>query len=259
MRQLDSHAANDHGALDATGDGFIEAREVRTEPTGTRPRSTAGLGPARAGLWYKAMLCCGVFSFTLIAGAVIPEPSQAQHVTPVSRDAKIANALTAAPQEITRDAAVRDWPSKDGEGLALLRPGTNGWSCLPDDPTTPGNDPTCVDQTFLDAVSAFFSGQTPRVTRVGYGYMLTSDAEGSNVDPTATKATPTNQWHHAGPHVMLIYPDPKMLDGLPTTPSAQGPYVMFPGTPIAHVMLPVASGYLRAGAHDGGRNGGKRP
>ena len=81
-------------------------------------------------------------------------------------------------------------------------------------------------------------------------HMLTSDAEGSNTDPTARKATPTNQWHHAGPHMMILYPDPKLLEGLPTQPSAFGPYVMFPGLPIAHVMLPVQSGYAHRGLHN---------
>ena len=107
----------------------------------------------------------------------------------------------------------KDWPSREGEGL-LLRQGTNGWVCLSDDATTPGNDPMCMDSTFHDAVAAFFAGQNSKVTRVGYAYMLTSDAEGSNTDPTARKATPTNQWHHAGPHVMILYPRPEADRGV---------------------------------------------
>jgi hypothetical protein len=183
----------------------------------------------------------------VLLGAIVAERAQAQGgAQPSSRDAKIANALTAAPEAITRNATVKDWPGKEGDGLTLLRQGTNEWVCLPDDPTTPGNDPMCMDRTFHDAVVAFFGGQQPTITRVGYAYMLTSDAEGSNTDPRAQSATPTNQWHHAGPHVMLLYPDAKLLAGLPTTPSKYGPYVMFPGTPIAHVMLPVQSGDARS-------------
>ena len=186
----------------------------------------------------------------LLLGVIVAERTGAQGAAQSSsRDRRIANALTAAPEEITRSATVKDWPRKEGEGLILLRPGTNEWVCLPDDPTTPGNDPVCMDQTFHDALVAYFSGQAPRITTVGYAYMLTSDAEGSNTDPMAQSATPTNQWHHAGPHVMVIYPDVKLLDGLPTTPNAYGPYVMFPGTPIAHVMLPVQSGYARSHAN----------
>ena len=192
----------------------------------------------------------------VLMGVIVVERTGAQAVAQSpARDVRIANALTSAPEEITRNATVKDWPSKEGEGLVLLREGTNEWVCLPDDPTTPGNDPVCMDETFHDALVAYFSGQAPKITRVGYAYMLTSDAEGSNTDPMAQSATSTNQWHHAGPHVMVIYPDVKLLDGLPTKPSAYGPYVMFPGTPIAHVMLPVQSGYGHS--HPGASNGRK--
>ena len=217
----------------------------------SRPLLSIATGPARAIAWCRPVLCCGLLSLSMLVGVVAPRDARAQSVTPASsREAKIANALTAGPEEISKNATVKDWPSKEGEGLALLRQGTNGWVCLPDDPTTPGNDPMCMDSTFHDALAAFFAGQNAKVTRVGYAYMLTSDAEGSNTDPTAAKATPTNQWHHAGPHVMILYPDAKLLEGLPTTPSAFGPYVMFPGLPIAHVMLPVRSGYAHRGSHN---------
>jgi hypothetical protein len=38
----------------------------------------------------------------------------------------------------------------------------------------------------------------------------------------ATRAGPTNQWHHAGPHIMVLYPDAKLLDGLPTKRARTG-------------------------------------
>jgi hypothetical protein len=194
-------------------------------------------------------------AIAILIGPVGVARAVAQTVTPASsKAAKIANALTAGPEEITRNAAVKDWPSREGEGLTPLRDGTNGWTCLPDDPTTPGDDPMCADATFLGAMIAFFSGQPAKPARVGYAYMLTSDAEGSNTDPTAQHATPTNQWHHAGPHVMVLYPDAKLLEGVSTMPSAFGPYVMFPGTPIAHVMLPVQSGYARSHAANRARS-----
>ena len=192
----------------------------------------------------RPILCCRVIAVALALAVVSAADATAQSGTmPSSRADKIANALTAAPEEITRNATVRDWPSKEGDGFTLLREGTNGWVCLPDDTVTPGNDPMCMDATFYAALSAYVAGKTPKVTRVAYAYMLTSDAEGSNLDPRAGAPTPTNQWHHAGPHVMVLFPDAKLLDGVPTSPSAYGPYVMFPGTPIAHVMLPTASGY----------------
>ena len=215
------------------------------------PRLLAGFaaGPTLTASNHRPILCCGLLSVALILGGATARDSHAQSAPPSSRAEKIANALTAAPEELTRNATVRDWPAKEGESFAILRQGANGWVCVPDDRMTRGNDPMCMDDAFYQAVSAYFAGQAPKFTRVAYAYMLTSDAEGSNVDPTAQSPTPTNQWHHAGPHVMVAFPDPKLLEGLPTKPSAYGPYVMFPGTPIAHVMLPVQSGYAHSGSH----------
>ena len=39
---------------------------------------------------------------------------------------------------------------------------------------------------------------------------------------------------------MLLVPDSKLLDGVPTDPHAGGPFVMWKGTPYAHVMVPIA-------------------
>jgi hypothetical protein len=225
---------------------------IRAEHRGSvDPHLLAGsaAGPTLATSWHGPILCCGLFSIALVVGAATAGDVHAQSAPPSSRAEKIANALTAAPEELTRDATVRDWPAKEGGGFAVLRQGTNGWVCLPDDAMTRGNDPMCMDDAFFGAVSAYFAGQVPKFTRVAYAYMLTSDAEGSNTDPRAQGPTPTNQWHHAGPHVMVAFPDPKLIEGLPAKPTAFGPYVMFPGTPIAHVMLPVQSGYAHAGPH----------
>jgi hypothetical protein len=39
---------------------------------------------------------------------------------------------------------------------------------------------------------------------------------------------------------MMVFPDSKTLDGLPTDPNAGGPWVMWKGTPYAHLMIPTA-------------------
>jgi hypothetical protein len=38
---------------------------------------------------------------------------------------------------------------------------------------------------------------------------------------------------------MLLLPDPALLDSYPTDPKNGGPYVMWKGTPYAHLMVPV--------------------
>jgi hypothetical protein len=44
----------------------------------------------------------------------------------MSRDQKIANAVSAAPAAISGQATVLDWPSKEGEAPAVLRTGNIG-------------------------------------------------------------------------------------------------------------------------------------
>jgi len=72
--------------------------------------------------------------------------------------------------------------------------------------------------------------------------MLAGDSPGggaSNIDPYAEGPTPDNDWVVEGPHVMIIVPDDSVLEGLPVQPDTDRPYVMYPDTPYAHIMLPV--------------------
>jgi hypothetical protein len=160
----------------------------------------------------------------------------------MSRDQKIANAVSAAPAAISGQATVLDWPSKEGEAPAVLRTGNNGWTCLPDMPDTEGNDPACLDKPWMDWADAYMAHRPPATGSVGIGYMLAPGGGwGSNTDPYAMKASPDNQWHMAPPHVMILVPDLKSLHGISTDPRNGGPYVMYPGTPYAHIMTPITS------------------
>jgi hypothetical protein len=75
---------------------------------------------------------------------------------------------------------------------------------------------------------------------MGFAYMLQGDLPVSNTDPFATAPTPTNQWiQTGGPHIMVLVPDPKLLEGISTDPENGGPFVMWKGTPYAHLMIPT--------------------
>jgi hypothetical protein len=161
-------------------------------------------------------------------------------MTTMARAQKIANAMTAAPSTISVKATVLDWPANEGGMPEVLRPGSNGWSCFPDMPESKGNDPMCVDGTWMKWIEAYFAHKTPEIGRVGIGYMLAAGgAWGSNTDPFAMKETPDNHWGHHNPHMMIVVPDPKPLAGLSTDPDNGGPYVMWAGTPYAHIMAPT--------------------
>jgi hypothetical protein len=151
---------------------------------------------------------------------------------------KIANAVTAAPSFISNNATIMD--RKDGK-MVTLRAGTNGWTCMPTDPAKEGNEPMCLDDEWMSFINALMTKATPQVKRVGVGYMIApGGAPGSNADPFAKAATPDNEWGYDPPHIMLVVTDPHELEGMSTKRQGGGPWVMWVGTPYAHVMIPLA-------------------
>jgi hypothetical protein len=150
------------------------------------------------------------------------------------KEALIASAISAAPASVSHDATVMDWQQN------VLRAGTNGWTCLPDMPDTPGNDPMCLDDPWLNWAHAWMTKTKPTYTEIGFGYMLRGGSPESNTDPYAEGPTSDNEWiSDPVPHIMMIVPDPKVLDGLTDDAESGGPWVMWRGTPYVHVMIPT--------------------
>lgn len=191
-----------------------------------------------------ALIAASLGFWTLRRNQPTPAPasdSAIAAVTPVpgSLEARLAEATAAGPEELVRGATIMDWPVAAGRAPNLLRPGTNGWSCWPSMPGVQGVSAMCVDSVFAAFGQAIMARQTPNVPRLGVGYMFTSDYSESNTDPFATAATADNDWHHVGPHLMIVFPDTTALRGYPTRPLAHAPYVMFPGTAYGHLMVPI--------------------
>lgn len=152
---------------------------------------------------------------------------------------KIQDAMSAAPAAISSQARILDWPATPNGQPTELRKGTNGWVCFPDAPGTPGDDPMCLDGVW-QAWAAARLARKPFSTKVaGIGYMLKGGAGASNTDPFKEKPDSGQPWLVAPPHVMWISPNPAALDQIPTDPTYGGPWVMWKGTPYAHVMIPA--------------------
>jgi hypothetical protein len=60
----------------------------------------------------------------------------ATHQPPKTDAAKITNAMSAAPPAVSRNASVLEMTA-DGN-VKMLRKGTGEWTCVLDDPSTPG-------------------------------------------------------------------------------------------------------------------------
>jgi hypothetical protein len=151
----------------------------------------------------------------------------------------IASAISAAPLAVSKDATIVAVGS-DGK-LRTLRQGQGSFTCVPDDPSTPGNDPMCMDRNAFEWFKALLAHEKPPEGKVWLAYMLKGGSDASNDDPFASEPERGRKWVQTGPHVMIGGPGiTKMLDSYPTTADdTRKPYIMFPGTPYEHVMFPV--------------------
>ena len=150
----------------------------------------------------------------------------------------VASAMAAAPAAIAADALIV--AANPAGTMKVLRDGKNGWTCMPDNPKTPGRDPMCMDANALKWAEAWMAHKQPPANNVGLMYMLAGGSDASNMDPFGTEPAQGHEWVETGPHVMVVGSD--SLNALYPTgpkPDTTKPYVMFGGTPYAHVMMPV--------------------
>ena len=176
-------------------------------------------------------------AFLLVASAASSQPMHHQgSMNAAQRRAAVSEALSAAPAAVAAHARVVDM---DGH---VLREGNNGFTCMPSPVGTPvgRHAPMCLDEVWLGAMQAYIHHDTNfRPRHVGIAYMLQGDTGTSNINPYDEHRTRDNQWVEEGPHLMMIEPDPARLQGVSTDPNNGGPYVMWPNTPYAHIMIPV--------------------
>jgi hypothetical protein len=163
-----------------------------------------------------------------LASAVVltAAPSDAQDI--------VRSAQRAAPASISADATIMNWD------LEVVRQGSNDWTCLPDRPNTPGNDPWCVTDAWINFLKAYVNQTEPTYQDIGFAYMLQGDTPVSNADPFATDETGPEDWvTDLGPHLMMLVPDREVLRAISTDHLNGGPWVMWPDTPYAHIMIPL--------------------
>jgi hypothetical protein len=170
------------------------------------------------------------------ASALAAEKEAAQKAP--SEKQMIASAMSAAPAAVAKGATI---VTMDDKGMHTLRKGTNAFTCMPDNPATPGPDPMCADRNAMEWVDAWVGHKTPASGKVGLMYMLSGGTDASNTDPYATKPDAANHWVKTGPHIMVVGGDAAFYDAYPkgADPDPTQPYVMWAGTPYQHLMAPV--------------------
>ena len=74
--------------------------------------------------------------------------AQPKHTPPKTDKEKIASAMSAAPKSVAQDATIMDIDDKGN--MKVLREGKGTFTCMPDNPMTPGNDPMCLDKAGME-------------------------------------------------------------------------------------------------------------
>ena len=180
-----------------------------------------------------------IVAMLLIAGMLLRSSAQ---TTPTSQSSslgsgdstqiKIARAMSAGPADVAKTARIID---TDAQGkMIVLREGNNGFTCMPGNPKAVGEPPMCVDaaamQWYDDAKA---HKPKPTNTIPGITYMLAGATQRSDSDPNDTTSMPIE----IGPHWMIMWPfDPKTT-GLPTSHKPTGAYIMWAGSPYAHLHI----------------------
>jgi hypothetical protein len=155
----------------------------------------------------------------------------------------IAKVKTAAPASVVNNATIT-MPQPDGSSKTI-QTGSNGFTCFV------GNDgtPECDDDNAMQWRKALQAKQDPP-NKIGLIFMLAGDTGTSNHDHAERHTH--KHWVQTGPHVMIVggaaremlSPYPRDLDVKDPTQ----PYVMFPGKPNEHLMIPVHSEQITTGS-----------
>ena len=176
-----------------------------------------------------ALLFAGYLSSTQVSHSA--EPVLMDDTTE-TKEVKIARALSAAPENVARGARIVD---TDASGtIVVLREGTNGFTCMPGNSRAVGDPPMCADAASMQW-AADFKAHRPKPTNTvpGITYMLAGATQRSDSDPYDTTSPPIS----VPPHWMIMWPfDPKAT-GLPTNHRDTGAYIMWAGSPYAHVHI----------------------
>ena len=127
-----------------------------------------------------AFLAVGTLTLTVAATLA------AQAAAAPSDPELIASAEAAGPPALAKHAAIA---AADADGkMRMLRHGTNGFTCMPDRPNSPGPDPMCLDANAMAWVEALITHQPPPEGRPGMMYMLAGGSDASNTDPVRQRA-----------------------------------------------------------------------
>jgi hypothetical protein len=181
------------------------------------------------------VICLGFSSLPMAADKSKPKAT-GKDIASMAEADLITLALSAAPAHISKDAAVMV-PGDDGK-LKEVRKGTNGFTCIPTVNYRETPDPMCMDAAVGQWAADLMSGAPkPSNTVPGISYMARGGMHWEKDGKILMKEEPGATLVKEPPHWMMMWPFDSSSTKLPTQPNPSGVWIMFDGSPYAHLMV----------------------
>jgi hypothetical protein len=183
------------------------------------------------------------FACLLGTALLIAAPLTAQS----SRDAQVAAAVLAAPAD--RQAGARVLGYDEAGKLTLLREGSNDMICLADNPAVEGIELNCYHMSlepFMARGRELSTQGVPNAERMRLRYAEAESGKLKMPEKPAVLYTLHGAAYDAASNtvaqeyrrqtIYIPYATPETT-GLSPQASSNAPWIMFPGTPGAHIMI----------------------
>lgn len=183
-----------------------------------------------------ATLTFAVTGYPTDAQASPKKKASVKEVKTMSEKEQTALALSAAPPHISKEAGVMVYGA-DGK-LTEVKKSENGFTCIPTVLNLPDPDPMCMDgaahQWMTDIMN---NAPKPSNTIPGIAYMARGGSHFEKNKKVVMQKEAGAVVVKEPPHWMVMWPFDPAETKLPTAPNPSGSYIMFDGSPYAHLMV----------------------
>lgn len=158
-----------------------------------------------------------------------------KEVKTMSEKDQTALALSGAPPHIAKEAGIMIYGA-DGK-LTETKKSANGFTCIPSVMNLPTPDPMCMDAAVQQWMTDLMDkAPKPTNTVPGIAYMARGGSHFEK-DGKVVMSGDGAKIVKEPPHWMLMWPFDSAATKLPTAPNPSGVYIMFDGSPYAHLMV----------------------
>lgn len=168
--------------------------------------------------------------------AAAKKGASVKEVKAMSEKEQTALALSAAPAHIAKEAGVMVFGA-DGK-LIEAKKSENGFTCIPTVMNLPDPDPMCMDGAAYQWMTDIMNkAPKPSNTVPGVAYMARGGSHFEKDKKVVMEKETGARVVKEPPHWMVMWPFDPAATKLPTAPNPSGSYIMFDGSPYAHLMI----------------------